>query len=130
MRPTALRDVEADLELLGATLDEVCHAGGAGETLSLRDAGCRACTVAHARVMPRPAMRCEHLIAELDLDAIELLIRSLTRWFQLINLAEDNERVRRIRAREERRMAGAAPWLDRRGHRGDGKRGIVSRDGA
>ena len=42
------------------------------------------------------------LIAELDLERIELLIRSLTRWFQLINLAEDNERVRRIRAREAR----------------------------
>ena len=28
-----------------------------------------------------------------------MLIRSLTRWFQLINLAEDNERVRRLRAR-------------------------------
>ena len=42
------------------------------------------------------------MIAELDLERIELLIRSLTRWFQLINLAEDNERVRRIRAREAR----------------------------
>ena len=31
-----------------------------------------------------------------------MLIRSLTRWFQLLNLAEDNERVRRLRRREER----------------------------
>ncbi|MGB1583547.1 MAG: phosphoenolpyruvate carboxylase [Solirubrobacterales bacterium] len=30
----------------------------------------------------------------------ELLVRSLTRWFQLINLAEDNDRVRRLRARQ------------------------------
>ena len=29
----------------------------------------------------------------------DMLIRSLTRWFQLLNLAEDNERVRRLRAR-------------------------------
>ncbi len=36
-RPTtALRDLDADLELLGATLDEVCHASGAAEILSLR----------------------------------------------------------------------------------------------
>ena len=27
-----------------------------------------------------------------------MLVRSLTRWFQLVNLAEDNERVRRLRA--------------------------------
>ena len=30
----------------------------------------------------------------------ELLVRSLTRWFQLANLAEDNERIRRLLARE------------------------------
>ena len=30
----------------------------------------------------------------------ELLVRSLTRWFQLINLAEDNDRVRHLRASE------------------------------
>jgi hypothetical protein len=36
-RPTtALRDLDSDLELLGATLDEVCHASGAAEILSLR----------------------------------------------------------------------------------------------
>ena len=27
-------------------------------------------------------------------------MRALTRWFQLVNLAEDNERVRRLRARD------------------------------
>src|ERR1700743_2440290 len=39
------------------------------------------------------------LIAGLDLDRMEVLVRALTRWFQLINLAEDNERVRRPRGR-------------------------------
>ena len=34
-------------------------------------------------------------------------MRSLSRWFQLINLAEDNERVRRLRRRE--RGLGDAP---------------------
>ena len=37
------------------------------------------------------------LVAGLDLHDLVLLIRMLTRWFQLINLAEDNDRVRRIR---------------------------------
>ena len=52
----------------------------------------------------------ERLIAKLDLDQIEVLVRSLTRWFQLVNLAEDNERVRRLRARTlrgRRRLAQA-----------------------
>ncbi len=47
----------------------------------------------------------------LSLDDTEVLVRSLTRWFQLVNLAEDNERVRRLRARDaadpERPRAGS-----------------------
>jgi len=42
----------------------------------------------------------EELVAALPLDAAQILMRSLSRWFQLINLAEDNERVRRLRRRE------------------------------
>ena len=98
---SALRDLDADLDLLGASLDEVCHAGGAGEILTLRR---RAVELAQgARGGDAEAGdSLARMIAELDLERIELLIRSLTRWFQLINLAEDNERVRRIRAREAR----------------------------
>jgi hypothetical protein len=33
---TALRDFDADLELLGVLLDEVCQASGAGEILAIR----------------------------------------------------------------------------------------------
>ena len=39
-------------------------------------------------------------MAGLTLDETEVLVRALTRWFQLVNLAEDNERVRRLRARD------------------------------
>ncbi len=41
------------------------------------------------------------LIGTLELDQIDVLVRALTRWFQLVNLAEDNDRVRRIRWRTE-----------------------------
>jgi phosphoenolpyruvate carboxylase len=40
------------------------------------------------------------LVAGLDLPQLELLVRMLTCWHQLMNLAEDNDRVRRLRARE------------------------------
>jgi phosphoenolpyruvate carboxylase len=98
---TSLRDFDGDLELLGVTLDEVCEASGAGEILPLRT---RAVELARlAREGDTAAGdELEKLIGDLDLDRIELLIRSLTRWFQLINLAEDNQRVRRIRMREAR----------------------------
>ena len=42
------------------------------------------------------------LVAGLGLEDAEVLVRSLTRWFQLVNLAEDNERIRRLIARERR----------------------------
>ncbi len=42
------------------------------------------------------------LVGGLDLARTEVLVRALTRWFQLVNLAEDNERVRRLRARDAR----------------------------
>ncbi len=98
---TALRDLDADLEFLSATLDEVCVASGAASTLEVRE---RAVELARrARAGDAAAGDAlARMVAALDLDQIEALIRSLTRWFQLINLAEDNERVRRIRARAAR----------------------------
>jgi phosphoenolpyruvate carboxylase len=98
---TALRNFDADLELLGVTLDEVCDASGAEAIRPLRD---RAVELARLAREGDTAAGDElaRLVAELDLAQIELLIRSLTRWFQLINLAEDNQRVRSIRNREAR----------------------------
>ncbi len=40
------------------------------------------------------------LVAGLDVGDLALLVRMLTCWHQLMNLAEDNDRVRRLRARE------------------------------
>jgi phosphoenolpyruvate carboxylase len=118
---TALRDLGADLDLLGGSLDEACHAAGAGEILGLRT---RAVELAQRarRGDAEAGDALAGMIAGLDLDRIELLIRSLTRWFQLINLAEDNERVRRIRAREAREWP--AP---RRGSIDDAVQEIVKR---
>src|SRR3954470_11397610 len=49
------------------------------------------------------------LVASPDVERAEVLVRSLTRWFQLITLAEDNERIRRIRAREQREAPAPRP---------------------
>ena len=53
----------------------------------------------------------EELVAELSLDDAQVLMRSLSRWFQLVNLAEDNERVRRLRRRERGARRHAARRL-------------------
>jgi len=95
---TGLRDFGADEDLLEGILADVIRAGGAERTLALRQ---RAVELAHRARRGDDAAGDElgELIAGLDLAEIELLVRSLTRWFQLVNLAEDNERIRRIRAR-------------------------------
>jgi phosphoenolpyruvate carboxylase len=55
------------------------------------------------------ADRLAELVAGLDIERTEVLVRSLTRWFQLVNLAEDNERVRRIRRRDAREAPAPRP---------------------
>ena len=92
----APRTYADDEALLGGILDEVICAVEGTEALELHreaielgersrsgDAGA--------------ADRLAQLVAALDLTQIVLLIRMLTRWFQLMNLAEDLDRVRRIR---------------------------------
>ncbi len=98
---TGLRDFEADARLLSGVLDEVIAAEGGASVLALR---AQAVELARDARAGNDAAGDElaALIAGLDVPEIEQLVRSLTRWFQLINLAEDNERVRRILARTAR----------------------------
>jgi phosphoenolpyruvate carboxylase len=57
------------------------------------------------------ADRLAEIVAGLDIERTEVLVRALTRRFQLINLAEDNERIRRLAGRDaahpERPRAGS-----------------------
>jgi phosphoenolpyruvate carboxylase len=93
------RDFAADEALLTDVLHEVVEMGeGPGAPRLLDDAvelG-RQAREGDAGAADRLAA----LARGLSLDEIEVLVRSLTRWFQLVNLAEDNERVRRLRARD------------------------------
>jgi phosphoenolpyruvate carboxylase len=99
-----------DEELLTDVLREVIALGEGPEAVALLDD-----TIAlgqRARLGDESAAdELAALVAELDLDQAEVLVRALTRWFQLINLAEDNERVRRLRDRDaahpERPRAGS-----------------------
>ncbi|MGB9183867.1 MAG: phosphoenolpyruvate carboxylase, partial [Solirubrobacteraceae bacterium] len=99
-----MRDFEGDAALLTDVLNDVIRRSGGEDVIELRDR-----TVSLARAMrggdPTAPETLASLVSQLDLAQIELLVRSLSRWFQLVNLAEDNERVRRIR----RRAVDAAP---------------------
>ena len=48
------------------------------------------------------AARLAALISAAPAGGLDVLVRALTRFFQLINLVEDNERLRRLAQREER----------------------------
>jgi phosphoenolpyruvate carboxylase len=99
-----LRDLDTDAALLTDVLDDVIRRSNGDGAIELRDE-----TVALARAIRSgdhvAPDTLANLVSGLDLDQTELLVRSLSRWFQLVNLAEDNERVRRIR----RRAAEEAP---------------------
>ena len=98
------RDFASDEALLTGVLHDVVRASDGPTAVALLD---EAVPLGHAvgEGDERAAERLATLVAGLDLEQAEVLVRALTRWFQLVNLAEDNERVRRLR----RRAAADAP---------------------
>jgi phosphoenolpyruvate carboxylase len=96
---TARRDFAADEALLTDVLREVIAIGDGPDAVRLLDDAVALGQEAR-RGDEGAAERLAELVGGLSLDETEVLVRSLTRWFQLINLAEDNERVRRLRARD------------------------------
>ncbi len=95
------RTFEDDQALLDELLRDAVRAGGDGEVLELHDRAVELAVAARAGD-DGASDELAGLVAGLDVDTAGLLVRSLTRWFQLSNLAEDNERIRRIQAREAR----------------------------
>jgi phosphoenolpyruvate carboxylase len=102
---TLLKRTFADDEaLLGGVLDDVIRAVEGPRALELH---LRAVELGQRSRSGDPAAADElaQLVATLEVDDLVLLIRMLTGWFALMNLAEDNDRVRRIRALDD----GPAP---------------------
>ncbi len=93
----AIRTYADDEALLGGVLDDVIRAVEGEDALRLHR---RAIELGQRSRSGDAAAADElaQLVAGLDLEEIVLLIRMLTRWFQLMNLGEDLDRVRRIRA--------------------------------
>jgi phosphoenolpyruvate carboxylase len=94
------RTYSDDEALLGGVLEEVICAVEGPEALDLH----REAIELGERSRSGDAGAADQLaqlVAGLELTQIVLLIRMLTRWFQLMNLAEDLDRVRRIRKLDE-----------------------------
>ncbi|MFN7209564.1 MAG: phosphoenolpyruvate carboxylase, partial [Aggregatilineales bacterium] len=103
--PNATTDLHAalsaDIRLLGGLLGEIIREQHGEEALALVErvrAECRA-----RRAEPHNPQHTANLratIAALDLSAKEVLIRAFSNYFQLINIAEDQQRLRVLRQRE------------------------------
>ena len=116
------RTFAEDQALLGALLEEVIREGHGDRALELHERAVALGVRSHAGE-EGAAEELAQYVADLDFEEMELLVRSLTAWFQLVNLAEDNERVRRVRARH-----AAHPDEPRRGSLSDSVQRLA-RDG-
>src|SRR5688500_13212583 len=95
----ASRTVSDDVYLLGDLLGEVLQAQAGQAAFDLEEET-RALAKAFRGGETAAGDRLEALVARCSVDEASGLIRAFTGYFQLVNLAEDNERIRRIRRRE------------------------------
>ncbi|MDQ4071485.1 MAG: phosphoenolpyruvate carboxylase, partial [Actinomycetota bacterium] len=98
-RSTSERSFADDETLLGEVLTQVIEASEGRRAIELHH---RAVSLAKRSRGGDQAAAHElaALVRELPLREMQMLVRSLTRWFELLNLAEDNDRVRRARSRQ------------------------------
>jgi phosphoenolpyruvate carboxylase len=100
---TASRTLHDDIGLLGGLLGEVIQAQERTEAFALEE---RARTLGKALRSGEETAAGDlaALVAGLSVEDATVLVRAFTGYFRVVNLAEDNERVRRIRARERREL--------------------------
>ena len=98
------RDFLADEALLRGVLNDVIRHCDGDRVLRLVQRTVALASATRAGDASAPG-ELAALITGLELADVEVLVRALTRWFQLLNLVEDNERVRRLRSS----AAGEAP---------------------
>jgi len=94
--PTELRQ---DVRLLTTVLGEAIAASGGPELLELVESLRQGTIALRTRPSRARRQRVVELVASLDLPRAEQVIRAFTCYFQLVNLAEERQRIRVLRAR-------------------------------
>ena len=97
-----------DVYLLGELLEQVIESGGGHSTLGMEESA-EWLVEAFRSGREEAGEDFEAMVTGASLDQAEVLIRVFTRYLQLINLAEDNDRIRRMRAKEGEHLPGARP---------------------
>jgi phosphoenolpyruvate carboxylase len=93
------RSISDDVYLLAGLLGEVIQSLAGEEAFALEE-DVRALAKDLRRKGASAGQELDAVIQGADTDDLRMLIRAFTNYFQLVNLAEDNERIRRVRRRE------------------------------
>lgn len=93
------RTFSSDLYLLVGVLGEVIQETAGPDAFELEEA-VRAGAKALRAGSPEAGVELDTLISGADSDELRMLIRAFTNYFQLNNIVEDSERIRRVRRRE------------------------------
>lgn len=109
MQSTPNRTISDDVHLLAGLLGEVITSIAGEQAFELEEE-VRALAKDLRGGGAGAGARLDTLVRGQDTDELRMLIRAFTNYFQLINLAEDSERIRRVRRREQ-----ANPERPRRG---------------
>ncbi len=102
---TSPRTLSDDVYLLAGLLGDVLRGSGGERAFFLTETA-RALAKSLRGGDIDAGVQLDHLVSELSNDEAESVVRAFTNYFQLINLAEDSERIRRVRGRE---TAGGGP---------------------
>lgn len=127
------RSLSDDIYLLAGTLGDILRESGGEQAFDNTEAA-RATAKAFRGGDLEAGIELDTLVQGFSDEEAESLVRAFTNYFQLINLAEDSERIRRIRSREAsddvpRRgsLREAIALLAQRGVDADGVTALLSR---
>jgi phosphoenolpyruvate carboxylase len=101
MATAGSRTLHDDIDLLGGLLGDVVQAQEGMSAFALEERVRNLCKARRSGDQGAAGQLAD-LVAGLSIEQAAVLVRAFTSYFRLVNLAEDNERVRRIRARERK----------------------------
>ena len=99
------RTLSDDIYLLGDLLGDVIQSQAGQDDFALEEE-VRALGKEFRSGNDDAARRLAAVVHGVSVDDAEMLIRAFTNYFQLVNLCEDNERVRRLKRRERENAPG------------------------
>ena len=131
LTPTTPAELSRDIKLLGGLLGVIIreqHGDAAFEAVEQ----VRAAAKARRAGEPGAAEAMQRLIDAQDLSTYRVLIKAFTNYFQLTNIAEDQQRIRVLREREragvlDESIGGAVRELQAAGVSADEMRAILNR---